>query len=271
MNELICKWENAYADQMHNASVGKLFRGIIHNLNGVIQAFSMQSELFELMFRQADNFFAQISHGTGTEKEEALENLYQLLTKRAVLAEQMNEKVRICQGIVQRTLSLTPQVADPAPDHYLLADLIKEEIDFLCADSFFKHKVAKNLEMEEHLMIPQKDLACIRLALQAVLGNALEAMKETTEESVIGVTTRKSGEGIVLEITDNGPGFSPDIQEKIFSPFFTTKKNNVGLGLYIARKILEQLGGSIAASCHKGRTSFLIQFSPPSQGCGQKQ
>ena len=55
-------WESAYAEQMHDAALGKLFRGIVHNLNGLLQAFSMQAELLELMFQQAEQFFGQIFH-----------------------------------------------------------------------------------------------------------------------------------------------------------------------------------------------------------------
>jgi len=259
---VIGKWEKAYAEQMHDAAVGRLFRGIIHNLNGVVQAFSMQSELFELMFRQSDHFFSLIFNGTDTEKNEAMENLYTLLQKRAVLADQMSEKTGICQKIVQRTLSLSRPFTASDSNNYLLGDLIRDEMDFLCADSFFKHKVGKEVVIEEHLTVPAGDIFCLRLALQTVLQNALESLKQGTEGPLVRVAVKRLEKWVALEVTDNGPGFSEDIQRQMFLPFFSTKESHAGLGLYMARKSLEQLGGSITASCHDGSTTFLLQICP---------
>lgn len=259
--QILGKWENAYAEQMHDAALGRLFRGIIHNLNGVLQAFSMQAELFELMFRQADASFSQIFSGTEIEKKEALENLFQLLKQRATLAEQMNEKVLSCQKIVQRTLSLRAHPA-PAADsaHYPLSDLIEEEIGFLCADSFFKHEVAKEVELGKDLTILQKDLFHLRLAIQEVLLNALESLKPETKKPTVRVAARRSGKGVVLEITDNGQGLSEEARRRMFSPFFSTKEGHAGLGLYMALNSLASLGGDITATAHDGKTSFVLQF-----------
>ena len=259
---LVSKWEDAYAVQMHDATVGRLFRGIIHNLNGAVQAFSMQSELFALMFQQVEQSFDRIFNGTETEKNDALEKLFALLKKRAVLAEQMNDKVGVCQQIVQRTLSLSKRASTHDPDHYLLADLVKEEMDFLCADSFFKHKVCKEAVLDKNIALPRDHFSCLRFALQAVLLNALESMKEGTMEARIRVAAKRFEKSIELEVTDNGPGFSEEIRQQMFLPFFSTRENHAGLGLYLARKSLEQLGGAITASCDKGSTTFLLQFCP---------
>jgi signal transduction histidine kinase len=52
---------------------------------------------------------------------------------------------------------------------------------------------------------------------------------------------------IVLEVEDTGSGISPEVQERLFDPFFSTKENGTGLGLPIAAKIVDQ---------HKGRLEF---------------
>lgn len=52
--QLLAAWEDAYLAQSQNARIGRLFKGTIHNLNGIIQVFSMQSELFDMMFASAD-------------------------------------------------------------------------------------------------------------------------------------------------------------------------------------------------------------------------
>jgi C4-dicarboxylate-specific signal transduction histidine kinase len=51
----------------------------------------------------------------------------------------------------------------------------------------------------------------------------------------------------VIDINDDGPGFQPELLQKAFSPFVSTKVNGTGLGLAIARRIITEHGGSISA------------------------
>ena len=58
------KWEEAFIRFGFDAAVGRLFMGIIHNLNGVGQAFSMQVELLAMMFAQVDDLLVEIDQAT---------------------------------------------------------------------------------------------------------------------------------------------------------------------------------------------------------------
>ena len=58
---------------------------------------------------------------------------------------------------------------------------------------------------------------------------------------------------IQVEVSDNGPGVPPDVMDKIFSPFFTTKPQGSGLGLAIVRKIVDAHDGRIDVSARAGR------------------
>ncbi len=69
---------------------------------------------------------------------------------------------------------------------------------------------------------------------------------------------------IEVEVEDTGPGIPPEIREKIFSPFYTTRTRGTGLGLSITRKILEQHGGSISFSSREGQgTTFRVRIPIP--------
>jgi len=69
-----------------------------------------------------------------------------------------------------------------------------------------------------------------------------------------------SGNGKVrLAVRDNGRGISPSVREKIFQPFFSTKKGGTGLGLSIAERIVEEHGGQIEVESQRGKgTTFFI-------------
>ena len=72
---------------------------------------------------------------------------------------------------------------------------------------------------------------------------------------------------IVVQITDDGPGVPPEVVDKIFNPFFTTKAQGSGLGLAIVRKIVDAHDGSIDVSSSRERgTRFRITLPIKSAG-----
>ena len=63
----------------------------------------------------------------------------------------------------------------------------------------------------------------------------------------------------MLEFEDTGPGMSPELQDRIFEPFYTTKQDGTGLGLATVQRIVEQHGGAIEISSELGRgTCFRV-------------
>jgi PAS domain S-box-containing protein len=85
----------------------------------------------------------------------------------------------------------------------------------------------------------------IEEVLLNVIVNALDAVEDVPRPKVL-VHISKGAHELVIEITDNGPGIAPELRDKIFESFFTTKENRgTGLGLSISRKILHEHGGTI--------------------------
>ncbi|NBC01529.1 MAG: ATP-binding protein [Bacteroidetes bacterium] len=64
----------------------------------------------------------------------------------------------------------------------------------------------------------------------------------------------------MLQIVDNGPGIPPDVQEKIFVPFFTTKEDGSGIGLSLSRQIMRVQGGTISVQSAPGNTTVTLRF-----------
>jgi two-component system NtrC family sensor kinase len=93
---------------------------------------------------------------------------------------------------------------------------------------------------------------------QVLLNIIINALDATSKSGAI--TCRISGENhrfVVFEIEDTGSGMPPEITAKIFDPFFTTKPTGegIGLGLYMSRKIVEKLGGTIDVQSNPGHGS----------------
>lgn len=86
-------------------------------------------------------------------------------------------------------------------------------------------------------------------AFTNLLLNACEAMGEQGGDLRVGIRRAAgedgTGESVVVEIEDTGPGVPAEIREQIFNPFVTTKESGVGLGLAIVSKIVDSHGGSV--------------------------
>jgi len=95
---------------------------------------------------------------------------------------------------------------------------------------------------------------------------------EAAYRPTLQVSTREMGEAVEVRVRDNGTGIPPDIQDKLFQPFFTTKPTGegTGLGLSISWDIVtQQHGGTIAVDSREGEfTEFTIRL--PRQVTGDK-
>src|SRR6185436_3597232 len=101
------------------------------------------------------------------------------------------------------------------------------------------------------------DPELLKIVFQNLLINGAHAMAGRGE---LRVQLGGNGQLSSVAFTDYGPGIPPDIRDKIFTPFFTTKVRGTGLGLPTAKRLMEAQGGSIAIECPaSGGTTVLVQ------------
>lgn len=89
----------------------------------------------------------------------------------------------------------------------------------------------------------------LRQILNNLIRNAIEACNDNDTPLQIELSTSNHTKnqlpGIALSVADNGPGIRPDLQERIFEPYVTSKNRGTGLGLAIVKRLMDQHGGSI--------------------------
>ena len=102
-----------------------------------------------------------------------------------------------------------------------------------------------------------------RLLTSALINLVKNAVQAAPEGSRVEVTGRLESRRYVIEVADHGPGVAKENQAKIFEPFFTTREKGTGLGLPLARKLVEAHRGSLVVSSTPGDTTFRIELPLP--------
>jgi signal transduction histidine kinase len=147
-------------------------------------------------------------------------------------------------------------------DNYILGkvNITKEfppECKFTCvADNL--SQVWKNLIFNSiQAMYNTEKIMELRLEKVSSLPERLKRMKSSAH---IGEETLDSESWVIISIVDSGSGIPENLQDKIFTPFFTTKAlgEGIGLGLYVSRKIVHEHRGRIYFESREGRTEFVI-------------
>ncbi len=140
---------------------------------------------------------------------------------------------------------------DELCDH--ICQLLKREFKETGID-FHVNILFNNLEITA-------DRELIEMVLINLLKNAKEALKEV-EEPKIEMVARIDGEKrVLLDVKDNGPGIIPEAQERIFIPFYTTKKSGSGIGLALSRQIMQLHHGTLSVKSEPDLyTIFTLRF-----------
>ncbi len=125
----------------------------------------------------------------------------------------------------------------------------------------------KNIELEIILRDPalaiEADINLIEQVMINLLVNAIEAVKDREEPRITLSAEVQSNSKALVKIADNGLGMPPELLDKIFIPFFSTKKTGSGIGLSLCKQIMLLHKGNIQVQSTEGKGStFILQFVP---------
>jgi len=113
-----------------------------------------------------------------------------------------------------------------------------------------EHGIQLVLDLDPNLPSLNFDPLHMRQALLNLAKNGIEAM---AEGGILTISTKGQPDGILVEFADTGLGIEPEILDKIFQPFYSTKSKGSGLGLAISQKIIEAHRGKISIESEPGQ------------------
>jgi two-component system nitrogen regulation sensor histidine kinase NtrY len=135
-----------------------------------------------------------------------------------------------------------------------------DKVAQLMKPEFRKTTHQLNVSCDSEYIALQIDEEMIEQVLINLLKNAIESLHDTPNGTV-GLAGKYTENGVVIEVTDNGPGIIKEALDRIFVPFFTTKKTGSGIGLSLSRQIMQMHNGSLTAESEPHvRTVFRLKF-----------
>ncbi|TDB65923.1 sensor histidine kinase [Arundinibacter roseus] len=137
-------------------------------------------------------------------------------------------------------------------------ELIQEVLQLLQTDITLGGVVCQ-VEITPETLSIRADADQIQQVLINLIKNALEALKEQPAPRLTIFARLLDSQKVSIEIRDNGFGIEPEALERIFIPFYTTKKTGSGIGLSLSRQILQQHNGQLTVQSEVGTgTSFFL-------------
>lgn len=143
-----------------------------------------------------------------------------------------------------------------------LCHLVSEVLEIMLHHDSYSPEIEIDFETVETVAYVMSDEELIKQVLLNLTLNACESFAGQPGRVLIKLTCDVHNDQVLLSVTDNGPGISRENRQKIYTPFFSTKKNGTGLGLSIVHRICSILHLKINVSSEPGEgTRFTIQFS----------
>ena len=166
------------------------------------------------------------------------------------------------EGLLHFTETYRSLTKIPPPKFQLVeAQPLLERIHILFKPVLKKYGVTLNLKFPSNMVVFIADVELIEQVIINLLKNAIEAAREV-ENPTIEIRAIKTNEGkTYIEVQDNGKGIPIDVLDKIFVPFFTTKKEGSGIGLSLSRQIMRLHKGNIEVNSVMGQgTVFTLSL-----------
>jgi two-component system, NtrC family, sensor kinase len=172
----------------------------------------------------------------------------------------IEEGARRASAVVQNLLRFSVQRKEPVRTAVDLNKLVRDTLS-LTESIIRDQKIEVVYELADSKPRARADAGQLAQVLLNLVANARTAMPAG---GTLRIATRTEGGDATLVVADSGKGIAPEIRERIFEPFFTTKDDwsNVGLGLSVSYRIVEEHGGRIDVASEPGHGAAFTVYLP---------
>jgi len=264
--------KQAFAHAEKLSELGSLIAGVSHEINNPLS--SVLLSLYVLRNRlvpaveAASEVAALLERGARPAPELArrLAGLRSGFDVPALL-DDVNAAAQTIASVVEDLRSFSRQDDQPQLELVNVPELIDRVLRLLGREISSQGLVERDYARDLPLVLaPRNRLAQV---LTNLLSNALHAISDASKPlHVIQIGVRRDDDFIVIAVADTGPGIAPEAIERIFDPFYSTKRSDrgTGLGLTISRSIMRNLGGDLSVESVYGEGATFLCVLPIRSG-----
>lgn len=225
----IKRLHSAVTSAQQLAEVGTLTGGLAHEIKNPLSTVQLNLQLLQEDLDPNDPTYSRLTNRLATAAREVarLRDILDDFLRYAGKIELRREKVE-------------------------LNGLLEELADFFAPQAQV-NRVQLRVKLNPAPLTASIDPRLIKQTLLNLMINALQAMPNGGE-MILGASSGGDGQA-VIEVIDTGPGIPPDAMEKIFQAYYSTKRGGTGLGLAMARRIVEEHGGELSVRSEAGKGS----------------
>ncbi len=249
---------------------GKPYKLIsFHNIQAELQKKELEAwqNLTKVLRHEIMNSIAPISSLTSTLKD-ILEDEFTNLEPGEPISQETIEDVQEALSTIENRSHALARFVNaykdftqiPAPHFQLvLMEEVIQNINSLMQAEFKNREIELNWKITTPSLKITIDPEMIEMVLINLVKNALQSVENTKGGKVEIIGGLNSNIRPFIVVRDNGPGIIPEALERIFIPFFTTKKDGSGIGLALSRQILHKHKGSLSVSSKQDElTEFIL-------------
>ena len=238
--KMLDKQEAIMLQSIRMASLGEMAGSIAHQINNPLAIISGNIRRLQYLVEE--------------------KNLDPKLAKTICI--KMNHQIERVGQIIQGLLLFSKEDSRQGEEEFTMDQLFSAVKNIINEKMIF-HKIAFNIELNKEMknQVLIGSLHRVTHVIINLLDNAIEATKDVKDKK-IKVKSYLKNNHIRIEIIDNGIGVSEENEDKIFIPFFSTKKcgQGVGLGLSIANSIMEEHNGTLSYEKSPLQTKFRVEL-----------
>lgn len=254
------------------AALGTVVAGVAHEINNPLAAVCLSAEFLKGALGPVLDVSSHITRTAAERRGLSVEEVAQLAsvaTKPGRIVEgkrvldDLLDLVDTIAAIV-RDLRIYARSDDAEPPQLVnVVDLIEQVLRIVGSEITTRAHVERDYpDTLPLLIVPRSRIVQVLTNILLNAAHAIQELPRPVHRVRIGV--RADQEAVAISISDSGPGISPDAIERIFDPFYTTKREGrgTGLGLSISRSILLRMGGELVVESVHGDGATFVALIP---------